>query len=73
MPAPSSPSQKQILIDLLAEVQAQGIAIAALTAAVQAQQDDIEKLANYARYDSESQYGPNADIVGIWEDTDRYV
>jgi hypothetical protein len=73
MPSPNSPPSNQILTDILTAIVAQGVEIAALTVAVSAQQDDIEKLANYARYDSESTYGPNVDIANIWSDTDRYA
>ena len=73
MPNPNIPSTNQILTDILVEIQAQGVLITAMTAAISAQADDIAKQANYLRYQSESTYGSNVDITGIWDNTDRYL
>ena len=49
------------------------VAIANVEAQIVAQQDDIEKIANYARFDAESHHGADPSTQGIWDDTDRYV
>lgn len=66
MPAPNSPPTNAILQQIL-------LAIQNLQASVTAQGDDIDKLANYARYDAESTYGLNPDIEAIWDGSDRYL
>ena len=72
MPAPFTPPFVGLIQALIAEIQAQTTAIQNLEATVAAQADDIDKMANYQRYHMESFYGPNPDIVGIWDNTDRY-
>jgi len=72
MPSPFTPPFVTIVQDLITEVQTQTAAIQNLEAQVAAQADDIDKLANLARYQAESFYGANLNITGIWDGTDRY-
>jgi len=72
MPAPKTPPTRDILLAIQGELVTMQTAIANVEAQVAAQADDIEKLANYARYDSESHHGADASTQGIWDGTDRY-
>ena len=72
MPSPKNPPTRDILLAIQGELVTMQTAIANVEAQIVAQQDDIEKLANYARYDAESQHGVDANTTGIWDGTDRY-
>lgn len=72
MPAPFTPPFVQLIQNLITAVNTQTTAIQNLEAQVAAQSEDIERLSNYARYQAESFYGPNTDITGMWDGTDRY-
>lgn len=72
MPAPRTPPFITLVNDLVNAVATQTVAIQNLEAQVAAQSDDIEKLANFARFQAESFYGPGADIAGMWDGSDRY-
>ncbi len=73
MPAPFTPPFVTFIQNLLTEIQNQTVAIQNLEAQVVAQSEDIERLSNFARYQAESFYGPNANIAGMWDGTDRYT
>ena len=72
MPAPRTPPFLNLINDLANAVATQTTAIQNLEAQVASQSDDIEKLANFARFQAESFYGPGVDIVGMWDGSDRY-
>lgn len=66
MPAPSTPSQKETLENILTEV-------IALQAAVAAQEEMIEIQANFLRLMYESMFGADVNASGIWDGSDRYI
>lgn len=72
MPLPRTPPFVQAILDIQTELAAQTAALAALQVAVAAQKDDIEKIANFQRWQLESFYGAGTDITGMWDGTDRY-
>ena len=73
MPSPHTPPFVTTINNLVTEIQTQTTAIQNLEATVAAQSDHIEKMANFQRYMAESFYGPNANVTGIWDGTDRYI
>jgi hypothetical protein len=73
MPAPSTPTQKEILQDILLETQAQTVAINNLEAVVAGQAEMIEISANFLRLLYESNFGADLSASGIWDGSDRYV
>ena len=72
MPSPRTPPFVDTLDALIAAVQAQTAAIASLQLDVAALKEDMTRTAQFERYMAESFYGPNPDITGMWDGTDRY-
>jgi len=69
MPTPRTPP---FVDELVAKLDAIELAITNMEAAIVAQSEDLERVANYQRLSYENMYGADTSSSGIWDGTDRY-
>jgi hypothetical protein len=69
MPTPNTPPFADEILATLANIEA---AVLANAAAIAAQAEDLDRIANFQRLMYESMYGADVNSAGIWDGSDRY-